>query len=117
VKVTYLKDNGSLVNTASVLLLIPSIPFALAPFLQDTLDNIQNYRYMKKDNEKIREEAINNLKNQKDRATAISKINKLDNRIDAHTNKIIKDVTTQGGFIGAKMFIKEQNNKTGNTNE
>ena len=30
--VTYLKDNGGLVNAASGLLLIPSVPFALAPF-------------------------------------------------------------------------------------
>ena len=30
--VTYLKDNGGLVNAASGLLLIPSTPFALAPF-------------------------------------------------------------------------------------
>ena len=60
--ITYLKDNGALVNTASGLLLIPSIPFALAPFTQKYLDSIQNYREMVKDNKNTKEEAINNSK-------------------------------------------------------
>ena len=60
--ITYLKDNGALVNTASGLLLIPSVPFALAPFTQKYLDSIQNYREMVKDNKNTKEEAMNNLK-------------------------------------------------------
>ena len=60
--ITYLKDNGALVNTASGLLLIPSVPFALAPFTQKYLDNIQDYRYIKKENEQTKQEAINKVK-------------------------------------------------------
>ncbi|MEV9526664.1 filamentous hemagglutinin N-terminal domain-containing protein [Aliarcobacter butzleri] len=60
--VTYLKNNGGLVNTASGLLLIPAIPFASAPFIQDYLTPIQDYRYLVKDNKNIKEEAMNNLK-------------------------------------------------------
>ncbi len=41
---------------------IPSIPFAGAPYIQDYLDNIQNYRYLVKDNKNTKEEAMNNLK-------------------------------------------------------
>ncbi|MBL3520785.1 hypothetical protein H0A43_09890 [Arcobacter lanthieri] len=54
--------SGALVNTASGLLLIPSVPFALAPFTQKYLDNIQDYRYINKKNENRKEEAINNAK-------------------------------------------------------
>ncbi|WP_195680830.1 hypothetical protein [Aliarcobacter butzleri] len=43
-------------------LLIPSIPFAGAPYIQDYLDNIQNYRYLKKENENKKEEALNKSK-------------------------------------------------------
>ena len=46
--VTYLKDNGNLVNVASGLLLIPSVPFALAPFLQENFSNIEIYKDLKK---------------------------------------------------------------------
>ncbi|MEM5558284.1 hypothetical protein AAHK07_07145 [Aliarcobacter cryaerophilus] len=60
--ITYLKDNGALVNTASGLLLIPSVPFALATFTQKYLDNIQDYRYIKKENEQTKQEAINKAK-------------------------------------------------------
>jgi len=50
--VTYLKDNGNLVNAASGLLLIPSVPFALAPFLQENFYNIEIYKDLKKQNKK-----------------------------------------------------------------
>ena len=56
--VTYLKDNGGLVNAASGLLLIPSVPFALAPFLQENFYNIEIYKDLKKQNKNIREDAI-----------------------------------------------------------
>ena len=56
--VTYLKDNGGLVNVASGLLLIPSVPFALAPFLQENFSNIEIYKDLKKQNKNIRENAI-----------------------------------------------------------
>ena len=56
--VTYLKDNGGLVNAASGLLLIPSVPFALAPFLQENFSNIEIYKDLKKQNKNIREDAI-----------------------------------------------------------
>ena len=56
--VTYLKDNGGLVNAASGLLLIPSTPFALAPFLQENFSNIEIYKDLKKQNKNIREDAI-----------------------------------------------------------
>lgn len=60
--VTYLKSDSTLVNVASGVLLIPSIPFAGAPYIQNYLDNIQNYRYLVKDNKNTKEEAMNNLK-------------------------------------------------------
>ena len=56
--VTYLKDNGGLVNVASGLLLIPSVPFALAPFLQENFSNIEIYKDLKKQNKNIREDSI-----------------------------------------------------------
>ena len=57
-RLAYLKDNGNLVNTASGLLLIPSTPFALAPFLQENFSNIEIYKDLKKQNKNIREDAI-----------------------------------------------------------
>ena len=57
-RLAYLKDNGNLVNTASGLLLIPSVPFALAPFLQENFSNIEIYKDLKKQNKNIREDAI-----------------------------------------------------------
>ncbi|MFX4264129.1 hypothetical protein ACOL3L_01355 [Aliarcobacter butzleri] len=42
--------------------LIPATPFALAPFIQDYLTPIQDYRYLVKDNENKKEEAINKAK-------------------------------------------------------
>ena len=57
--VTYLKDNGALVNVASGLLLIPSVPFALAPFLQENFSNIEIYKDLKKQNKNIRNQIIN----------------------------------------------------------
>ena len=57
-RLAYLKDNGNLVNAASGLLLIPSVPFALAPFLQENFYNIEIYKDLKKQNKNIREDAI-----------------------------------------------------------
>ena len=57
--ITYLKDNGNLVNAASGLLLIPSVPFALAPFLQENFYNIEIYKDLKKQNKNIRNQIIN----------------------------------------------------------
>ena len=58
-RLAYLKDNGNLVNTASGLLLIPSTPFALAPFLQENFSNIEIYKDLKKQNKNIRNQIIN----------------------------------------------------------
>ena len=57
--ITYLKDNGGLVNAASGLLLIPAAPFALAPFLQENFSNIEIYKDLKKQNKNIRNQIIN----------------------------------------------------------
>ena len=57
--VTYLKDNGNLVNVASGLLLIPSVPFALAPFLLENFSNIEIYKDLKKRNENVRNQILN----------------------------------------------------------
>ena len=58
-RLAYLKDNGNLVNTASGLLLIPSVPFALAPFLQENFSNIEIYKDLKKRNENVRNQILN----------------------------------------------------------
>ena len=58
-RLAYLKDNGNLVNTASGLLLIPSVPFALAPFLQEIFSNIEIYKDLKKRNENVRNQILN----------------------------------------------------------
>ena len=42
----------------SGLLLIPSVPFALAPFLQENFSNIEIYKDLKKQNKNIREDVI-----------------------------------------------------------
>ena len=42
----------------SGLLLIPSVPFALAPFLQENFSNIEIYKDLKKQNKNIREYSI-----------------------------------------------------------
>ena len=57
--VTYLKDNGTLINIVSGLLLIPSTPFALAPFLQENFSNIEIYKDLKKRNENVRNQILN----------------------------------------------------------
>ena len=57
--ITYLKDNGGLVNAASGLLLIPAAPFALAPFLQENFSNIEIYKDLKRQNRRMRQDAIN----------------------------------------------------------
>ena len=56
---TYLRDNGTLTNATSGLLLIPATPFAIAPFVQDNMYNINIYKDLKKDDKQIRNEAIN----------------------------------------------------------
>ncbi|MBR8464734.1 hypothetical protein KDD93_09215, partial [Campylobacter sp. faydin G-24] len=60
---TYLKVNdfftGTLVSGA---LLIPSAPFALAPFIQDNMPSIHIYKDLKKQNKNIRDETINRIK-------------------------------------------------------
>jgi filamentous hemagglutinin len=61
-QVTYLKDNGGLVNTASGLLLIPAIPFAAAPFIQNNINEINDIKNIQKQEEKKAEEVINNVK-------------------------------------------------------
>ena len=58
-RLAYLKDNGNLVNAASGLLLIPSVPFALAPFLQENFSNIEIYKDLKKQNKNIRNQILN----------------------------------------------------------
>ena len=58
-RLAYLKDNGNLVNAASGLLLIPSTPFALAPFLQENFSNIEIYKDLKKQNKNIRNQILN----------------------------------------------------------
>ena len=58
-RLAYLKDNGGLVNAASGLLLIPSTPFALAPFLQENFSNMEIYKGLKKQNKNIRNQIIN----------------------------------------------------------
>ena len=63
--ITYLKDNGSLVNTASGLLLIPAIPLAVAPFIQNNINELNTINYIRKQEEKKAEEAINNTKDNK----------------------------------------------------
>ena len=58
-RLAYLKDNGTLINIASGLLLIPSVPFALAPFLQENFSNIEIYKDLKKRNENVRNQILN----------------------------------------------------------
>ena len=60
--VTYLKDNGSLVNIASGLLLVPAAPFAAAPFIQGHLSDIQIYKDVKKVSKDARREVLNKAK-------------------------------------------------------
>ena len=57
--ITHLKNNGILINIVSGLLLIPSTPFALAPFLQENFSNIEIYKGLKKQNKNIRNQIIN----------------------------------------------------------
>ena len=58
-RLAYLKDNSVLTNITSGLLLIPSTPFALAPFLQENFSNIEIYKDLKKQNKNIRNQIIN----------------------------------------------------------
>ena len=43
----------------SGLLLIPSVPFALVPFLQENFSNIEIYKDLKRQNRRMRQDAIN----------------------------------------------------------
>ncbi|MDD3325327.1 MAG: hypothetical protein PHN38_09445 [Sulfurospirillaceae bacterium] len=56
--VTYLKDNGTLVNVASGALLVPSIPLATAPFIQNNINEINTINYIQKEEEKKAEDFI-----------------------------------------------------------
>lgn len=60
--ITYLKDNGGLVNTSSTLLLIPAIPFASAVFIQDYSTQIQTGLKLQKDEKEKQKEALNKAK-------------------------------------------------------
>jgi filamentous hemagglutinin len=61
---TVLKDNGTLVNVASGALLIPSIPFAAAPFIQNNISELNLINFLKKQEDKKAEEFINKAKNE-----------------------------------------------------
>lgn len=54
--------------------------------------------------------AASTLKKQKDTAKAVSKIKKLDSRIDNHTNNIAKNIGTQAVIAGGKIVLKEIDN-------
>jgi len=57
--VTSVIDNSFWTGTViSGALIVPSIPFAVAPYIQDYLNSIQNYRYLKKDNKENIEKII-----------------------------------------------------------
>lgn len=58
--VTYLKNNGGLVNTASGLLLIPAAPFAAAPFIQNNINEINAINSFKKEQQKKLDNIIDN---------------------------------------------------------
>ena len=49
---TFLKSDSLSVNIASGVLLIPSIPLAIAPTIQNNLDFIQYYNYTVRENNK-----------------------------------------------------------------
>jgi filamentous hemagglutinin len=50
------------INISSGLLLIPAIPFAAAPFMQNNINDLNTINYIRKQEEKKAEEAINNMK-------------------------------------------------------
>ncbi|MDL0089300.1 hemagglutinin repeat-containing protein [Campylobacter gastrosuis] len=62
---TYLQNNNTLIDIASGLLLIPSAPFAIAPFIQDNMTSIGIYKDLKRDNKQTRKEVINKAKGYK----------------------------------------------------
>jgi filamentous hemagglutinin len=51
-----------LINVSSGALLIPAIPLAAAPFIQNNINEIHTINYIQKQEEKKAEEAINNTK-------------------------------------------------------
>ena len=59
---TYLKDNGTLVNVASGTLLIPSVPFAVAPFIENNIKEINTINYIREQEKKKVEDALNEKK-------------------------------------------------------
>jgi filamentous hemagglutinin len=52
----------SYINISSGLLLIPAIPFAAAPFIQNNINELNTINYIRKQEDKKAEEAINNIK-------------------------------------------------------
>jgi filamentous hemagglutinin len=52
----------SYINISSGALLIPSVPFAAAPFIQNNINELNTINYIRKQEEKKAEEAIKNVK-------------------------------------------------------
>jgi filamentous hemagglutinin len=46
---TFLKSDSTLINTASGLLLLPAVPFAAAPFIQNNINEINAINSFKKE--------------------------------------------------------------------
>ncbi|RXK05704.1 two-partner secretion domain-containing protein [Halarcobacter bivalviorum] len=59
---TFLKSDDIFINTASGLLLIPSIPFAVAPFIQNNISEINAINSLKKEQKKKLDNIIENYK-------------------------------------------------------
>ncbi|WP_041959938.1 hypothetical protein [Sulfurospirillum arsenophilum] len=55
---TVLKDNGTLVNVASGALLIPALPLAAAPFIQNNINEINTINYIREQEKKKAEDFI-----------------------------------------------------------
>ncbi|MFW2584732.1 hypothetical protein [Aliarcobacter butzleri] len=49
---TYLKSDSSLINITSGALLIPSVPFAAVPFIQNNINELNTINYIRKQEEK-----------------------------------------------------------------
>lgn len=61
---TYLKDNGTFVNITSGVLLIPSIPLAVAPFIENNINEINTINYIQEQENKKVENFTNSIKNE-----------------------------------------------------
>ncbi|MBN1839437.1 MAG: filamentous hemagglutinin N-terminal domain-containing protein [Campylobacterales bacterium] len=59
---TVLKDNGILVNVASGALLIPALPLAVAPFIQNNINEINTINSIQEQESKKAEDFINTIK-------------------------------------------------------